>query len=60
MSDKREPDPERRRDDEQALEEIRRLFDRYRRVARHRAADERDDEPAAEGRLAGVSASNRR
>jgi hypothetical protein len=44
MGDEREPDPAFRRDDEQALEEIRRLFARYRRLARHNVVRERDDE----------------
>jgi hypothetical protein len=33
---------DKRRDDQQALEEIRRLFARYREVARHGQAKERD------------------
>lgn len=36
-----------RRDDEQALEEIRRLFARYREAARLGQARERDDSPEA-------------
>jgi len=36
-----------RRDDREALEEIRRLFARYRRIARHGMVTERD-EPAEE------------
>ena len=38
-----EPVRDKRRDDQQALEEIRRLFARYREVARHGQAKERDD-----------------
>lgn len=34
-----------RRDDQQALEEIRRLFARYRQIARHGQAIEREDPP---------------
>jgi hypothetical protein len=41
-----EPDRDTRRDDEQALEEIRLLFARYRRIARHGQAIERDEPPA--------------
>lgn len=37
-----EPDRETQVDDEQALEEIRRLFARYRRIARHGMVTERD------------------
>jgi hypothetical protein len=43
MGDEREPDPAFRRDDEQALEEIRRLFARYRRLGRHGVVRERDE-----------------
>jgi hypothetical protein len=42
---KPEPDRDTRRDDEQSLEEIRRLFARYRQIARHGQVTERD-EPA--------------
>jgi hypothetical protein len=35
------------RDDQQALEEIRRLFARYRQVARHGQAIDREDPPEA-------------
>jgi hypothetical protein len=45
MCDERELDRSIRRDDEDALEEIRRLFARYRQVARHGIVTERD-EPA--------------
>jgi hypothetical protein len=46
MSDRREPDQTRtRHDDEQALEEIRQLFARYRRIARHGVVAERDEPP---------------
>lgn len=48
MCDGREPDREVRSDDEQALEEIRRLFARYRLVARHGVVSERDQAPEAE------------
>ena len=44
MSDKREPGRRLRRDDDQALEEIRRLFARYRRLARHETVRERDED----------------
>lgn len=43
MCDGREPDQETRSDDDQALEEIRRLFARYRRIARHGMVSERDE-----------------
>jgi hypothetical protein len=43
MCDEREPDRDIRSDDEQALEEIRRLFARYREVARHGMVTERDE-----------------
>ena len=45
MSDRREPDRDIRRDNDQALEEIRRLFARYRQVARHGVVAERDETP---------------
>ena len=46
MSERREPDQRtRRHDDEQALEEIRQLFARYRRIARHGVVAERDEPP---------------
>jgi hypothetical protein len=43
-----EPQPVRdmRRDDQEALEEIRRLFARYREAARHARARDRDDWPS--------------
>jgi hypothetical protein len=44
MSDKREPGRRLRRDDDQALEEIRRLFARYRRLARDGTVRERDED----------------
>ncbi len=56
MCDEREPDRDIRREDEQALEEIRRLFARYRQIARHGMVSERDetaDEPEADRALAG-------
>jgi hypothetical protein len=37
MGDEREPDRRARRDDEKVQEEIRRLFARYRRIARRAA-----------------------
>jgi hypothetical protein len=43
MGEERESDRHSRRDDEQALEEIRRLFARYRQVARHGVVAERDE-----------------
>ena len=43
-----------RRDDREALEEIRQLFARYRRIARHGTVTERD-EPAEERETATVS-----
>ena len=55
MCDEREPDRDTRSDDEQALEEIRRLFARYRQVARHGAVaaamDAIDPHPASRSRL---------
>jgi hypothetical protein len=48
MCDEREPDRDTQSDDEQALEEIRQLFARYRRIARHGVVTERDETPAAE------------
>jgi hypothetical protein len=63
MCDEREPDRETRRDDEQALEEIRQLFARYRRIARHGMVTERDEpaeEPEADRALAGRSMASRR
>lgn len=38
-----EPDRDTRGDDQLALEEIRRLFDRYRQIARHGMVTERDE-----------------
>ena len=43
MSVKPEPDWDTRRDDERALEEIRRLFARYRQIARHGQVTERGE-----------------
>jgi hypothetical protein len=43
MGDEREPDRDTERDDEQALEEIRQLFARYRQIARHGRIAERGD-----------------
>lgn len=45
MCDEREPDRD-TRSDEQALEEIRQLFARYRRIARHGMVTERDETAA--------------
>ena len=50
MSDKREPGRRLRRDDEQALEEIRRLFARYRRLARNDTVRKRDENEAEKER----------
>jgi hypothetical protein len=47
MCDEREPYRDTRSDDEQALEEIRRLFDRYRGAARHGVVTERHETPHA-------------
>ena len=53
MSDRREPDQRTsRHDDEQALEEIRQLFARYRRIARHGVVAEHDERPASAVTLA--------
>jgi hypothetical protein len=43
VGDEREPDRDVHEDDEQALEEIRQLFARYRRIARHGMVTERDE-----------------
>jgi hypothetical protein len=43
MGDEREPDRDTRSDEAQALEEIRQLFARYRRIARHGVVTERDE-----------------
>lgn len=56
MCDEREPDRDTRSEDEQALEEIRRLFARYRQVAHHGVVAERDETtkaPAADRAFAG-------
>ena len=48
MSDRREPDhTTTTHGDEQALEEIRQLFARYRRIARHGVVAEHDERPPA-------------
>ena len=47
MCEEREPDRDAKSHDEQALEEIRQLFARYRRIARHGRVTERP-EPAEE------------
>ena len=43
MGDEREPDRDTNREDEQALDEIRQLFARYRRLARHGMVAERTE-----------------
>jgi hypothetical protein len=43
MGDEREPDRDTRSDEEQALDEIRQLFARYRRIARHGVVAEREE-----------------
>jgi hypothetical protein len=43
VGDEPEPAQETRHDDEQALEEIRQLFARYRRIARHGVVAERSE-----------------
>jgi hypothetical protein len=43
MGDERESDRDTEGHDEQALEEIRQLFARYRRIARHGVVAERDE-----------------
>ena len=56
MCDERERHGHTRSHDEQALEEIRQLFARYRQVARHGMVTERDEtaeEPEAAEALAG-------
>ncbi len=45
MSDERQPGRRVRSDDAQALEEIRKLFARYREIARHGVVAERDESP---------------
>ena len=45
MCVEREPDRDSQSDDEQALEEIRQLFARYRQVARHGVVTERNESP---------------
>ena len=42
MGDRREPDRDTRHDEQQALEEIRLLFARYRQIARHGMVTERE------------------
>ena len=62
MGEQRETDRRLRPDDEQALEEIRRLFARYRRLARHGVVREReidDEETRRADQLAGSSSSSR-
>jgi hypothetical protein len=43
MCEEREADRDTRSDEEMALEEIRQLFARYRRIARHGIVTERDE-----------------
>jgi hypothetical protein len=43
MGDRREPDRDTRHDEQQALEEIRLLFARYRQMARHGMVTEREE-----------------
>ena len=43
-----EPDRDTRGDEQQALEEIRRLFERYREIARHAMPVDEHDEQAEE------------
>jgi hypothetical protein len=43
MGDRREPDRDTRYDEQQALEEIRLLFARYRQMARHGMVTEHDE-----------------
>jgi hypothetical protein len=45
MGDERQPGQRFRPDDAQALEEIRKLFARYREIARHGVVAERDEPP---------------
>jgi hypothetical protein len=52
MGDEREPDRETRTDEEQALEEIRQLFARYRQVGRHGIVRERAETPAEDAEAA--------
>jgi hypothetical protein len=47
MGDERQPGKRVRRDDAQALEEIRQLFARYRQIARHGVVAERDERSEA-------------
>ncbi|HEX5618669.1 MAG TPA: hypothetical protein VFX51_09625 [Solirubrobacteraceae bacterium] len=55
MDDDRAQQPEPpRQDDREALEEIRRLFARYRRIARHGMVTERD-EPVEERETATIA-----
>jgi hypothetical protein len=48
MCVEREQDRDSQSDDEQALEEIRQLFARYRQVARHGVVTERNEIPEAD------------
>ena len=52
MCVEREPDRDRRSDDEQALEEIRQLFARYRQIARHGVVTERNEPPVDDADVA--------
>jgi hypothetical protein len=55
MCEEREPDRDTKTHDEQALEEIRQLFARYRRIARHGRVTERTETADAEAALAALS-----
>jgi hypothetical protein len=45
VGDRREPDRDTRHDEQQALEDIRLLFARYRQIARHGMVTERGEHP---------------
>jgi hypothetical protein len=60
VCDAREPDRDVQRDDEQALEEIRRLFARYRRIARHGMVTEREETAEEREEARAISPSSRR
>jgi hypothetical protein len=61
MGEEQRPTRGLKRDNDQALEEIRRLFARYRRLARHNVVRERDrdDDRRPDDRLAGTTGSSR-
>ena len=54
MGDKRQPGQRARPDDTQALEEIRKLFARYRQIARHGVVAERDESPESRAKTLGA------